>query len=673
MADQELDSEVLNQTRREISRLLFEVEQLADQDIPPVEFYSGMLRRAHSALAARAAALWVKSPSGNLVLQSQVNLAAIGLDNDSYMRPGHDELLRQAVIQGKPALLAPSSGPGDYSDPNHLTNPTPYLLVLAPIFLDGAVIGLIEVFQEGARRGSAQQGYLTFITRMAGEASRYLKNVQYRRILSQQQRWNQVESYIRAVHGGLHPKQVAYLIANEGKRLVECERLSLALRVGKKTRIEAISGQDVVEKRSNLVVHMARLADAVIRHGENLVYTGTIEDFWPADTRRALEEYLAESGSKLIAVVPLEDSREFGQKGHAQAALLVEMIEDSAEPSEMGARVEVVARHGAAALYNALEHHRIFLLPLWRAIGNRAQLLGAHTGSKAAAILGTVIVLIAALVLIPWPLKLEGRGELVPETRRMVFAPVAGIVHGVKVDHNSPTDRGSLVVELANPQLERELIKLQGDLQAADQALLSLEGEKQKKGAFDPEIASKITEQTQIREGLKQQIALVQKQMEQLRIFSPIRGRVMDWKPKEKLLLRPVDQGDPLLEIADTTGQWLLEVQFPESAVTHIAKARARSADGKLPVTFVLSANPETTYHGTLVELSTTARAKENENIVEGKIALDPDEPLAKELIAKNDMVAGVEVRAKVNCGPHALGYVLFRQVIDFIREYVFF
>jgi hypothetical protein len=36
-------------------------------------------------------------------------------------------------------------------------------------------------------------------------------------------------------------------------------------------------------------------------------------------------------------------------------------------------------------------------------------------------------------------------------------------------------------------------------------------------------------------------------------------------------------------------------------------------------------------------------------------------------------MVSGIEVRAKVNCGDHPLGYVLFRELIDFVREYVFF
>lgn len=673
MPEQEIDSDTLSQTRREISRLMAEIEQLAEQDVQPAEFAAEFLRRGQAALAARACALWMKSPSGNLVLQSHINLPAIGLDNDSFVRPAHDELLRAAVQRGKPLLIAPSSGPGQPGDETQVVNPTPYLLVLAPVLLDSAVIGIVEVFQDAARRGAAQQGYLSFVTRMASEASRFYKNLQYRRILLQQQRWNQVEAYIRLVHGGLHPKQVAYLIANEGKRIIECERLSVAVRLGKKTKIEAISGQDVVERRANLVVRMAKLADVVLIHGENLIFTGRIEEHWPRDVAKALEEYLAESGSKLVAVVPIDDQREFGEKGKQKAALIVEMIEDATEPPDLGARIDVVSRHGSIALYNALEHDRVFLLPLWKTIGRRTHLLGANTASKATLAGILIAALVLALLFVPWPLKMEGKGELVPETRRMVFASTAGIVQSVKVDHNSPTDRGSLVAELSNPQLERELLKLQGDLRAAEQALLGLEAERLRKGSFDNELGSKLREQKQVIDGLKQQIELVRKQMETLRIFSPIRGRVMDWKPKEKLLLRPVEQGDALLEIADTSGPWVLEVQFPESSVTHIAKARAKSPDGTLPVTFVLSANPETTYRGTLIEVASEAKPLEEENVVEGKIALDPDEDLAKTMIAKGDMVSGVQVRAKVDCGPHSLGYVLFRQVIDFVREYVFF
>lgn len=666
MQEQQIDPQLLDQTRREIAKLVAEIEQLANQDIPERDFYAEYLRRICAVLSAQAAALWMKTPHGNLQLQFQINLNSVGVYNDEASRQAHDGLLRYCLVHSKPALVAPHSGPGDATEGPQVSNPTNCLAVLAPIVMEGQTIGVLEVFQDANRRMAAQQGYLHFLTRIAGEATTYLKNRQLRLVLSRQELWNQLEAYIRSVHAGLDPKQVAYLIANDGKKLIECERVSVAIKRGRRAVIEAISGQDIVEKRSNLVQRMATLATCVLKHGENLLYNGTIEEHWPRDIVRALEAYLEESGSKLIAIVPMLDQREFGSHGKATAALIVEMIEDAAGPDEMGGRVEVVARHGSSALYNALEYHRLFLLPVWRLLGNMSHMFGANAIPKIVLALIALTAVGISLVLVPWPLRLEGRGELVPETRRTIFAPVTGLVKSVKVDHGSQTENGSLLAEMSAPELERELLRLQGELAGGEQALRGLEAEKQQKGSFDTELGGKINQQKQTNDGLQRQIQLVRSQMKTLDVISPIRGKVMDWKPKEKLLLRPVQQGDAMFEVADTDGPWILEVQFEENAVSHIARALKESADGTLPVTYVVSAAPDKTYHGRLIEMATEAKPVEQENVIEAKIALDPDEE-------KPQLVSGVEVRAKADCGPHSVGYVLFRELIDFVREYVFF
>ena len=140
---------------------------------------------------------------------------------------------------------------------------------------------------------------------MAGLASVYARNHQLRQMSGQQQLWIQLEAFARQAHNSLNPMEVAYSVANEGRRLVECDRMSVAVRRGKKTTIEAISGADVVEKRSNLVQRMRRLTDRVIVWGEKLVYNGNRDDSLPPDVLDALDHYLAESNSKLLVILPL--------------------------------------------------------------------------------------------------------------------------------------------------------------------------------------------------------------------------------------------------------------------------------------------------------------------------------------------------------------------------------
>lgn len=677
MSESQIDPRLVDQTRREIARLASEIEHLAGSDIPPADFYAESMRRVYTALAARAVALWMRTPQGNLQLQFQVNVPQLGLDEAS--RPPHDELLRYIVTKQEANIVLPHSGAGADEVAAGIQNPTPFILVLAPVIVDSDTLGVVEVFQDASRRSTAQAGYLQFLKRVASEVAKYIKNGRYRIILNQQQQWNQVESFIRTIHGGLNPTQVSYLVANEGKRLVQCERLSVAIRHGKKTKIVAISGQDVVEQRSNLVRRLTALTDRVIEHGENLLYSGQIEEQWPGDVKKALETYLEESGSKLIVILPMADTREFAQpKGKSSTALVCEMIEDPAPPEEMAAKVDVVARHASVALANALEHDEIFLLSLWKGIGKSTRWMKGRGLPKVMAVLLLVAGVATFLALFPYPLRLEARGQLVPMERQAVYAPVAGIIGEVLVKHGAETEIGTPLARMSSIELDRQQIEVSGQLKEKEQERQALEEQKKENRKVDPQAEGRLTlVKTEIR-GLLTRQSQLDEERKKLEIRSPIRGSVMDWKPQEKLLNRPVQMGDPLLEIANVDGQWNLEVEIPETAVTHIARAEAQF-ERPLDVEFILSSDPETQYKGTLTSHASQAHAVEQENFVDAKISINEDDQLAKliQQASQSDeetaMVSGIEVRAKINCGDYPLGYVLFRELIDFIREYVFF
>src|SRR5207249_1243234 len=186
--------------------------------------------------------------------------------------------------------------------------------LLAPVVVDDQVTALVEIWQKAERHPDAAAGFLKFLTDMARLASLYTRNFQRRQMTGQQQLWIQLETFARKIHGSLNPTEVCYVIANEGRRLIDCDRVSIALFQGRRTRMEAISGADVVEKRSNLVQLMRKLCKRVARWGEKLIYTGSKDDSLPPDVLEALDNYLAESNSKLLAVMPLRDEREKNTK-----------------------------------------------------------------------------------------------------------------------------------------------------------------------------------------------------------------------------------------------------------------------------------------------------------------------------------------------------------------------
>ena len=71
----------------------------------------------------------------------------------------------------------------------------------------------------------------------------------------------------KATHASLDPAETAFTIANEGRRLIQCDRVSVAIKRGGKCKIESVSGQDVFDARSNTIVLLNRLSSAVARTG----------------------------------------------------------------------------------------------------------------------------------------------------------------------------------------------------------------------------------------------------------------------------------------------------------------------------------------------------------------------------------------------------------------------
>src|ERR1700730_12797636 len=120
--------------RQQLNRLLTELTRLAQQDLPPAEFYGRFLQALLEALAAPAGGVWGRTAQGNLALQYQVNYRQVGLGEVEERRESHDELLRMAVQHPRPFHLLPRSSAGPQVDDHAAPgNPTDYIILIAPI------------------------------------------------------------------------------------------------------------------------------------------------------------------------------------------------------------------------------------------------------------------------------------------------------------------------------------------------------------------------------------------------------------------------------------------------------------------------------------------------------------------------------------------------------------
>jgi hypothetical protein len=683
--EQPLDPQLIEQTKQQIRMLVNEISQLAKSDKAPEEFYAEFLPRVVSALAAVGGVVWVVGDGGRLTLGYQINLQQTRLRESEENQIRHGRLIQKVLGTGEGALVPPQSGA---ADDEQGANPTDFLLVLAPLRAAEETVGVVEVFQRANTRPATQKGYLRFLMEMCDRAGEFFKSHQLRHFTDRQVLWTQLEEFTRGVHASLDPRQTAYVVANDGRRLIECDRVSVAIRKGRRCHIEAVSGQDLFDKRSNTVRLLGKLATVVVASEEPVWYTGDTSNF-PPQVEDAMQEYVDESHSKTVAVLPLtrpqplaEEEDDPDKRPEHQppiGALIVEQIEDSRVPPKLVQRVEVVCEHSSTALANSLEHNNLFLMPVWRALGKASWVIKGRTLPKTVAITGAVLALIVAMLVVPWGFKMRAEGSIMPVESREVFADIDGVVEEVLVSDDDLVEKGQVLVRLQNTELELRIKENRGQLDATIQAIGSIRAQlaqetRQRDPAGEIKLQGDLSAYEAKKANLLEQKRLYEDQSEKLNVRAPAKGQVVTWDVENVLMRRPVKRGDVLMRIADPEGPWELEILMPDKRMGHVARAEKAQQEKEpgvpLTVEFILATDSDTTYRGTVREIGEAADVRGEEgNVVPIKV------DIGNEVIAQLEQLPrpGTGVTAKIDCGYRPVGYVMFHELFAFIESKILF
>jgi hypothetical protein len=702
------NAQLIEQERRKLGQRLDEVARLCESGLPPTAFYGELLQRLLESLAAVAGAVWLSTPQGNLRQQYQINLQQIGLDTSDEGRQSHDALLRAAFTSAQPVNLPPRSTIGQPEEGRPTPgNPSGCILLLVPVKQNDQVVGLLEVFQGPNRPANAVQGFLQYMTMMADLAGRYQRNQLVNTLVGQQQLWTQFEAYARNIHASLSPVEVAFHIANEGRRLIECDRVSVAIRRGgEKSRIEAVSGTDVVEHRSNMVRRMRDLCDAVLDWGERLTYTGTKDDSLPPKVLATMDAYLIESPSKMLVVAPQRDEREGDGKDKPKqpprSALVIESFETPTDNNQTIARLEVVSRHATPALYNAVEHYRIPMRYLWMPLAKLQEGLGGKTKAIILLVVLALSILGAGLYAFPYPLKMEAKGEVLPQVRRVLYPPATGTIRRFEVQPNEYVQENRSLARMYDAGLAQKIMELSAQVQAAEQeaqgaedkierepnvstkqelrskASLKRAEEKSKKAELD-----ELLTRTNSLRGQPGWFSLTAPKMtseERFRV-SEQRWAVLSGNFKQDFEGREVKPNEPILRLGVKKGPWEIELKIPQKHVGQVLRAFERIEPGEpLDVDFLLLTDTRKLLKGKLYRNRIAGEANPNkddsteaEPVVLAYVRIDGDDIPPEYRASTGELTSGTEVRAKIRCGNARAGYALFYGVYEFLYEKVIF
>ena len=685
------DAASVERSELHIRTLLGEIAQLSQRDVPTDEFHAEFLRRVVSALGAVGGGLWIVD-GNSLSLAYQINFKELRLKDSDTGK--HTRLLRQLLQSPDTGTLLPPYSGTEGDDESG--NPTEHLLILCPIRTELEAVGLVEIIHRPNAPPAAQKSFVQFLAQTCRFATDYYKNRQLRHFGERQNLWTILEDFTRSLHQSLDPTLTAYTVANEGRRLIGSDRVSIALRSGNTCPLTAVSGQDTINKRSTMVRLLGNLAAAVLKAGEPVWYTGSTSDF-PPQIEQMIEKYVDESHAKMIAVYPLfhrkkeHDGRESGGRkppGTPFGVLIVEQIGDSQLTEQIRKRIEIVAEHAGSALGNALEHHSIFLLPVWKFLGQSKKFVSGETLPKTLTVSALIFILIAVLLFMPCKFQMHCTGTIEPIRRQRIYSPLDAEIKALGVDHNSPVVgpsdgyRGTTLVELRSPELDSLEVQLYGEYKKITEEHASLDRmlldpnrrlEEYERAKLDGDRA-KATIQLKT---IQQKLAIFEeKQKPELYITSPMDGVVISWDVQRRLVeKRPISRMQYVMEIADLEGPWQLELLMPEKKMGYIMEQQKRQPDLPLRVEFVLATKPAQKYYGTVTEIHDRAEvrsASDNAkatslNTVSIKAAIDNLESL------RSDLYPGAECSAKINCGKRPLGYVLFYEVIVYVQKNILF
>jgi GAF domain-containing protein len=689
-----VDPQSVEEARQQIRALVGEIEALSRADMAEADFFRGLLDRVLEAMGAVAGLVWLAGDQGRVEPVCHAGMQGTGLTDAPDSQQAHGQLV-QSLMGSPNGLLVPPRASLEGPDGKVIaSNPTDLLVVAAPIIRSGSRAGLLEVFHH-PNEVAVQQGYLKFLDQVSAVAGGYLERRQLRTLDAQQSTLAQVDRFSRAVHETLDPIATAFVLANEARRIIGCDRVSVLVKRRRRLRLEAVSGQESIERRATAVQAIEALVRVVAKAGDPLWHPDASREL-PPQIEEELENYIDESHATALAIIPLEKPRltpvvkpggvDAVAVAKAEAvskeapepigAIVAEWFAASSFDGGKRARVELVAEHGKVAISNALDHTSLPFYSVLNFLGKSRALTTARNLPRTVLAGLSTAAAIAALVLIPADLRLEGKGTLEPVHRRDVFAEIDGVVERLEtsLDHGAGVDEGQLLAVLRNTDLEVAITDVLGRKASSEEQLVATRRailEDTKITADErARMAGRAAQLEREIESLATQLALYETKKKDLEVRSPIDGVIVTWQVRDRLLLRPVEKGQVLMRVADKTGPWELEVHMPDDRLGYVNRAmvEATQAGRELEVDYILATDPGTRHYGTVKEIHEQAEVRgEQGNTVLVRITIDPTRH------EKEELGAGASVTARINCGKRSLGFVWFHDVLAFIQSQVFF
>lgn len=625
---------------REIDELVEEILECSRTAKERRAFYHQLLSRLNDIFAGAVASVW-RFANGNWELDQQ--LAVSGRD----FGPRQDPLPSfESVRRARQPASFEVSGEESY--------------LLGPVLVGDRCVAILEIdlpFVVPAETRRNQIELLASLCELAADFE-----------LRQPGDRADFDAFLEIIHRSLELEETCFSIANESRLLLSVDRVSVLVRRGSRFRLQAVSGIDEIDRRADGVRTLEQLAQRVARGGEPVWQDASTPDL-PTPVEEALDQHADASSARAVAVVPLtKPTSNHNLVDESHAILAFERFSAAEWNAEERRTIGLVARYAAPALQNAMTHSNV---P--RVVRRLAKVGGRLSAARGIGIAAVALLLIGGIVgamTVQTDYYVRCRGELSPTRTRHVFAPSDGTVERILVDTNDRVAAGTELLVVRNAKLEYERTRLEGTLrtnQARLQAIRSQLATRPDDRLLHLRLSAEQTEVQAAILGLEQQLASIREREGRQTLQSPIAGTVLTTDLTQLLGSRPVRRGQRMLTVADTGGEWRLNLRISDADIGKVRQAIQRpDSAGTLPVSFLLLTDPRRTHSAQLTELSNSTETDEVfGSYVRGHAKITETAGL--------DLHVGAEIVAKVHCGSRPIAVAWFDDVIDVVRTRLLF
>lgn len=597
------------------------LQQLADWQGRPAEYWAQLARVARALLSARAAVVCSAPPQGEASAwqtlacepPAQATLAA------DWLREVPAGLWQQVRLDGVAAGRS-ASGSGALALAGFTLREQQRPMALLLVF--------DEMPAEPALRVLAGLRWLPLL---------FERERQARQAERDATRLAQVLETVGRLLAARHLDQAALVLANDLAERFACEAVSVCWRAREGLKLRAISHTEKVDRRSELTALLEEAGAEALQQEREIA--------WPAP---------GATGAHAVAHAHERYAR-LQQPGHLYTLPLVDTAPHLAQPwgSLTLARQKMAftrAEQWALRLYADLalaplmqlhQGSRALPLRLWRELGRSLPpALQARTpgGRKLAQVLAGAVVLIG---LVPWPYSVSAGATVKTDTMAFVGAPFDGFLESSAVQLGEAVRAGQPLFAVSTRELVLERASIQAEISQA-----SREAEKRRAANQLPEMQ---VAEAQVAQGLAR-LQQTQQRVTAAAVTAPMDGVVIEGEPG-KNLGGAVRRGDTLIKIA------ALSSLYVEASVSEKDLSRVQAGQS---TRLTLLAQPADTYALTVQRIIPQASVVDGVNAFPVRLELQgPPGPWWR---------PGMTGVARISVGWRPLAWIATHRLIDYLR-----